>query len=327
MIVTVTANPSIDRTIALAATLTRGAVLRASGSRREPGGKGINVARAVAAAGDDVCALFPAAADDPLVTELIADGLPHACVPVPTEVRTNLTVTEGDGTTTKINLPGTAWTDATRAQFTELIVSRASGADWVALCGSLPPGVPEDWYVELIVGLRGLDCRIAVDTSDAPLCALAASFDTAAPHLLKPNGHELAQLVNAPSAVDADDLETRAAAGDLTPALDAAATLHERSGAAVLATLGAAGALLVTDEGAWFGTPPPIEPRSTVGAGDSSLAGYLLADTHGLPPEQRLALAISYGAAAAALPGTQPPQPTMVNPSEVTITALTSGAA
>ena len=79
--------------------------------------------------------------------------------------------------------------------------------------------------------------------------------------------------------------------------------------AAALVTLGGDGAVLVTADGAWHGTPPPTRVRSTVGAGDSSLAGYLLAETTGAAPEERLRSGIRYGSAAASLPGTQPPTP------------------
>ena len=106
MIVTVTPNPSIDRTVTLATPLTRGAVHRVSSVTTEPGGKGVNVARALTLAGVDAVALLPASGTDPLVTALQASGVPFRCVPISAPVRTNIAVTEMDGTTTKINEPG-----------------------------------------------------------------------------------------------------------------------------------------------------------------------------------------------------------------------------
>jgi 1-phosphofructokinase len=105
-------------------------------------------------------------------------------------------------------------------------------------------------------------------------------------------------------------------------AATAAATLSGRSAGAVLATLGAAGAVLVDGTGAWHATPPPTTVVSTVGAGDASLFGYLLADLRGAPAPERLATAVAYGAAAAGLPGTTPPAPTDVRISEVRVRPL-----
>ena len=106
MIVTVTPNPSIDRTVALATPLTRGEVHRVTSVTTEPGGKGVNVARALTLAGVDAVALLPASGTDPLVAALQGIGVPFRCIPITSPVRTNIAVTEMDVTTTKINEPG-----------------------------------------------------------------------------------------------------------------------------------------------------------------------------------------------------------------------------
>ena len=108
MIVTVTPNPSIDRTVSLGTTLTRGAVHRVTSATSEPGGKGVNVARALALAGLDALAVLPTSDDDPMVAALRAAGVTFRSVPVGGVVRTNLAITEIDGTTTKLNEPGAA---------------------------------------------------------------------------------------------------------------------------------------------------------------------------------------------------------------------------
>jgi 1-phosphofructokinase len=94
----------------------------------------------------------------------------------------------------------------------------------------------------------------------------------------------------------------------------------------VLVTLGAHGAVLVDATGAWHAAPPPTTVVSTVGAGDSSLFGYLLGDVSGRSPDQRLALAVAYGSAAAGLPGTTMPHPTQVRPELVSVRRLDQGA-
>ncbi|GAA4476761.1 hexose kinase [Rhodococcus olei] len=318
MIVTLTANPSLDNTVELATRLERGAVHRATATSTDPGGKGVNVARVIAAAQYPTLAILPARAEDALVTALTDRGIAHRLVPTAGPVRSNLTITEPDGTTTKLNEPGHPLDEAQLEALTGLLTEHVPDAGWVALCGSLPPGAPDDWYGRLVRALRPLPCAIAIDTSDVPLRALAAGFPDTAPDLVKPNSEELSQL----TGCDAASLEAAAAAGDPGPTVRAARALLDRGVGTVLVTLGSAGAVLATADGAWFARAPRITPRSTVGAGDASLAGYLLADVAGDDPERALQLAVAYGTAAAGLPGTALPRPDQVDRDAVTVTAL-----
>ncbi|UGU29530.1 1-phosphofructokinase family hexose kinase [Mycolicibacterium smegmatis] len=318
MIVTVTLNPSLDRTVTLTAPLTRGAVQRVDSVTVEAGGKGINVAKALTSAGVDALALLPAATDDPLLTALRCADVPFAAVPIAEPVRTNIAITENDGTTTKLNERGATLDTAALDAITRCVVDEAQHAAWVVLSGSLPPGVPPQWYADVVARLAPLPCRVAVDTSDAPLAALASKLSTASPELMKPNVEELASI----SGVAEADLETTVAEGDLSLVVAAAVKLVERGVGAVLATLGAAGAVLVDGTGAWFAAPPPITARSTVGAGDASLAGYLRAEVGGAEPSQRLRMAVAYGGAAAALPGSALPVPAQLDLDAVRVTDL-----
>jgi 1-phosphofructokinase len=323
MIVTVTPNPSIDRTVTLGTPLTRGAVHRIGSVTNEPGGKGVNVARALGLAGLDTIAVLPAADADLILAALRAAGVPFRNVPIRGQVRTNLAITESDGTTTKLNEPGAPFEAAALQELTHTVLQVAQGASWVVLSGSLPPGIPVHWYADMVAALSDYDCRVAVDTSDAPLAALAAGFGTAAPDVIKPNAEELAGLTGHSAA----ELESAAAQGDTGPVVAAARQLVDRGAAAVLVTLGAAGAVLVDGDGSWLATPPPIVPRSTVGAGDSSLAGYVRAALEGAPPAQRLQMAVAYGSAAAALPGSALPAPSQINTEAVAVRSLSPSAA
>ena len=318
MIVTVTPNPSIDRTVGLTGPLTRGAVHRVASVTTEPGGKGVNVARALTLAGVDTVALLPAPPNDPLVAALSASAVRFDVVPNGGAVRTNLAITEHDGTTTKLNEPG-ATLDATALDaLTMAVVAVAETASWVVLSGSLPPGVPDYWYAHVAALLAPYPCRVAVDTSDGPLAALVASLDRAAPDLIKPNAEELAGVLGySPQA-----LEAAVAQGDPEPVVTAASQLVDRGVRAVLATLGAAGAVLVDETGSWMAAPPPIVARSTVGAGDASVAGYLRADVGGAVPPERLQMAVAYGSAAAALPGSALPSPEQVDLDAVRVTPI-----
>ena len=341
MIVTLTPNPSLDRTVTLPGPLVRGGVNRLSGVVVEPGGKGVNVARVLVSAGQPAAAVLPAAAHDPLLLALeAAAAAPSAgsaalstrAVTVAAPARINTAVTEPDGTTTKLNEPGAALSpqevDAVETALLEAVTAAAAGEGagarhWAVLSGSLPPGVPADWYARLVRLLResapGL--RIAVDTSDEPLAALAAGLPESAPDLVKPNGEELGQLVGLP-ADRAMALEEGAAHGDLAPVADAARILVDLGLGAVMATLGPAGAVLVTGGGAWHATAPKVPVASTVGAGDSSVAGYVLADVRSGDEPERLRTAMVYGSAAASLPGTTLPTPGDLPAQEVVVTRL-----
>ena len=303
MIVTVTPNPSIDRTVALAGPLGRGTVQRADSMTSQAGGKGINISRAAVAADVATLAVLPSAADDPFVLELSAAHIPSLTVRPAGPVRVNITISEPDGTTTKLNSPGPVVTAADLAALADAVAGHAVEADWVVLAGSLPPGAPDEWYADLVATLRDLDARVAVDTSDGPLRALVAGLTRGAPHLMKPNGAELASFTGAdPVALEADPAAAARAARRLV-----SSGVDE-----VLVTLGPHGAVLVTTDGAWHAAPPPTTVVSTVGAGDSSLFGYLLGDLRQQDPAHRLALAVAYGSAAAGLPGTTIPRPSQV---------------
>ena len=314
MIVTLTANPSHDRTVTLSEPLRHGAVQRASSVLSQAGGKGVNISRASVSAGVPTLAVLPAPShDDPFVLELLAAGIDCRPVDHPGDLRVNITISDPDGTTTKLNSPGPEMTDATRAALADALQRRTGEGDWVVLAGSLPPGAPVEWYADLVGVLAGTAAKVAVDTSDAPLRALVDRLDHAAPHLMKPNGHELASL----TGHDGDDLEKNPVA-----AARAARELIGRGVESVLVTLGGNGAVLVTDGHAWHATPPATTVVSTVGAGDSSLFGYLLAAIEDRAPGDRLALAVAYGSAAAGLPGTTIPHPEQVDPTQVRVTDL-----
>lgn len=313
MIVTLTANPSHDRTVNLTGPLERGAVQRAESVISQAGGKGVNISRACVAADLPSIAVLPADKDDPFVLELLAAGID--CRPVPHEgdLRVNITITEPDGTTTKLNSPGPQATPRLLEALEDALVRRAGVADWIVLAGSLPPGTPSEWYADLVAALRRAGARVAVDTSEAPLKALVEALPESAPHLMKPNGEELASFTgHAAEELEADPLA----------AAEAGLGLVRRGVEAVLVTLGPYGAVLVNAQGGWHATPPPTTVVSTVGAGDSSLFGYLFGDVTGRDPDQRLALAVAYGSAAAGLPGTTIPHPRQVRPDLVHITRL-----
>ena len=293
MIVTLTPNPSVDRAITVA-HLERGEVNRATEVHVDAGGKGLNVARAVTAQGGDAVAVLPAGgAEGVLLGELLDDaGVAHVSVPVAGAARVNITVAEPDGTTTKLNEPGPALSAAELEALLDAAVSRAADSAWLVGCGSLPPGAPTELYATLVERGHAAGARVAIDSSGP---ALAAAI-LASPDLIKPNHEELAELVGYP-------LPT------LSDVLNAARDLVSGGIATVAVSLGAHGALLVTDAAVLHARATVERPLSTVGAGDCMLAGLLHGLATGLDHAAALSAAVAWGSAAVSLPGSSVPSP------------------
>ena len=240
MIVTLTANPSLDRTVSLSAPLRAGEVQNADAVREDAGGKGINVTRVLRGSGAASTAVLPLDPSDPFGAVLRAADVPFTPVAVNGATRANLTLADADGVTTKINLPGVTRTSADGDALIDAVVAAAAGARWLVLAGSLPPGLPDTFYVDVIDAVRGagfdagVGPRIAVDTSGP---ALREVVRRGAPDLIKPNDEELAELagVSLDSGLALPEAVAAVAAG-LVPA---------RVGAAFV-TLGGDGAVLVT---------------------------------------------------------------------------------
>ncbi|MFI1150280.1 1-phosphofructokinase [Streptomyces sp. NPDC020817] len=301
MILTVTPNPSLDRTYEVP-SLERGAVLRATGDRVDPGGKGVNVSRAVAAAGVFTTAVLPlGGAPGALIAKLLGlQGVDVTAVTIAGQTRSNIALVERDGTLTKINAPGPELTAEESALLLETARTATGRPEWIAACGSLPRGLPSEWYADLVARARESGARVALDTSGPALTAALP----ARPDLIKPNATELAQAVGRPLAT----------LGEVTRA---AQELRSRGAGAVLASLGVDGQLLVSAEGTYHGTAPVTAVRSDVGAGDASLAGFLIAGGTGA---KALASALAHGAAAVQLPGSAMPTPADLHPEAVHIT-------
>lgn len=303
-IVTLTPNPSLDRALHLD-RLETGAVNRAAATHLHPGGKGINVSRALAAHGVASRAVLPSGGADgaQVVALLAAHGVETHPVPVAGDTRSNITLSEACGATTKINAPGPVLSaDEQAALLAAVSAEVRAGATAVVAAGSLPAGVDDGFFARVADLGAAHGVPVLLDTSGAPLAAAVAHGGLA---LVKPNDEELAELVG-------HDLVT---VGDV---LAAAHQVRAQGTGAVLVSLGAHGALLVTGGGAWWAGGPPLVPVSTVGAGDSTLAGFLAADGD---PADRLRRAVAWGRAAVLLPGSAAPHPGDIRPDEVAVLA------
>ena len=294
MIVSVTVNPSLDRTVEVD-RLERGAVLRTSSPVLEPGGKGVNLSRALARNGVASIAVLPVAGAEgaELSTLLEAAGVVTRLVPVSGRTRSNLTVAEPDGTVTKLNEPGSSLSTADFSLLSAMLASLVTVRDWVVFSGSIPPDCSGDQLVGLMKTVTDLGASLAVDTSGD---ALTASI-TARPRLIKPNRAELAEAVGR-------ELDS------ISEVIAAAEELRGRGVERVLVSLGADGAVLVSERGAIVGESTVRLQRSTVGAGDCFLAGFLSKFSIDESAEDAaLVEALAWGAAAVSLPGTSVPGP------------------
>ncbi len=304
MIVTVTPNPAIDVTLTVD-VLEIGEVNRTTSKHRDPAGKGINVSRALSKNGHATVAVFPA---DPINGSWIVRALGEANVessttPIIGEVRNNITIVDGNGETTKINEPGPVVTPVeVTALIDKLERKLAAKPAWLVAAGSLPIGLDAEFFVDLGARAREAGVRFAVDTSGA---ALARVVEAGKVDLIKPNLEELSELVGR-------DLTT---VGDVVAAARGALPHSE-----VLVSLGENGALLITPDAVLWAGHPPVVADSTVGAGDSALAGYLSAssDRSGSNDHHAaLSTAVAWGTAAVTLPATTVPGPTDIDVARV----------
>jgi 1-phosphofructokinase len=281
VIVTVTPNPSIDRTIRLE-QFVLGGLNRAHSAMSEAGGKGINVSCALATEGVETVAVVPLAALSAVqYLGLLADVVPVSAVPIAGAMRVNVSIIESDGRVTKLNEPGPPLS-ATDADAIVTAAASASRSGWVVGCGSLPPGAPRDFYARL-ARLATSDRRIAIDSSGDALAA-AIGADIA---LVKPNRQELEGLAKRP-------LDT------LGEVVDVAREMVARGGAA-LVSLGADGALYVEADGAVHAEARLADAANPVGAGDALLAGFLAAGAR----REALPVAVAWAVAAVRSPGTR----------------------
>ena len=293
MIVTLTLNPSLDRTVEVPG-LVRGEVIRASAGRLDPGGKGVNVARALLANGVAARAVLPAggAVGRQLVELLEAEGVAMTAVPITGATRSNLTLSEPDGTVTKINEGGELLGPDEIDLLADAAMELVGPLDWVVLSSSLPTGVDAGVYARMTERFRAAGIEVAVDTSGPALVRAVRAHPT----IVKPNRDELSEALGRDITSFAD-------------AIAAAEVLRAAGAGSVLASVGPDGAVLVDRDGVVFGDCAVDEPRSTVGAGDCLLAGFLAVRSSGASRHEALATALLWAAAAVELPGSAVPAP------------------
>lgn len=293
-IVTLTMNPAIDLA-ATAENIRPTDKIRCAAPRFDPGGGGINVARTVAALGEPVTAVFPAGGPaGALLEELVRDaGVPAHVVAASGVTRENLAVTDTvSGDQFRFVFPGPRSTAPEQHRCLAELERVARGARYVVASGSLPPGVPADFYQTVANLFSELDVRLILDTSGAPLRAVRGGV-----HLLKPSVRELREYIGRPL----DDAAARLAA--------VRRLITTGVCEIVVLSLGAEGALAASAEGEEWFEPVEVRVRSGIGAGDAMVGGIAVGLTRGYSLGDAVRLGLCSAAAALETPGTRPGRP------------------
>ncbi|WP_282702663.1 1-phosphofructokinase family hexose kinase [Streptomyces sp. CC219B] len=283
MILTVTLNTALDITYRVRG-LQPHASHRVSEVTERPGGKGLNVARVLAALGHEVTVTgFAGGATGRVVQDGLRTtrGLADALLPIAgTTRRTIAVVDEHTGDTTQLNEPGPIISPAEWSAFREAYDDLLTSASAVALCGSLPPGVPVGAYAGLVRAARAAGVPVLLDAAGEALRRGVA----ARPDIIKPNADELAELT-----------------GSHEP-FRATQDARRRGARSVVTSLGPEGLLAHTPDGHWRATPPARVHGNPTGAGDAAVAGLLSGLVEQLPWPTRLARAAALSAASVQAP-------------------------
>ncbi|WP_299846543.1 1-phosphofructokinase family hexose kinase [uncultured Paracoccus sp.] len=291
-ILTITLNPALDLSTGIERVVPD-QKLRCEKPEVDPGGGGINVSRAIQILGGQSTALVAlgGATGTRIADMLKSDGLSVMRLTAPGETRQSLAVSEREtGHQFRFVLPGPEWHRAHVADAMSAIAEAARAGGWVVLSGSNPPGVPAGFAQMLAVRLKDSAARLLVDTSGEALRAIAASSTPV--DVLRMDSLEAEGLAGRPLPHRRDSAEF------------AAGLVRDGVARAVIVARGADGSVIAGDEGVWHAEAISVPVVSAVGAGDSFVAGFLLATARNQPVPETLALGAAAASAACMTPAT-----------------------
>ncbi len=289
-IVTITFSPCIDKGTSVPALVAE-KKLKCSAPKLEPGGGGINVARAIKKLGGDATAIFPSGGyTGKFFNHLIEkENVPAVIIETATETRENIIVLdESSNNQYRFGMPGTELSESEWKQILKA-AETINDAEFIIASGSLPPGVPLNIYAQLAKIAKNNNAKFIVDTSGG---ALKPAVDEGV-YLLKPNLGELSSLAGKKELLPEEVKEV------------AASIIANGKCEVMVVSMGAAGAMLVTKDGSVMITPPSVERKSTVGAGDSMVAGIVLYLSQGHSITEAVQYGVACGTAATMKPGTE----------------------
>ncbi len=260
---------------------------------RDAGGKGINISRALCSMGvpNTAVAVIGSEGREEFERSLVSDGIKALTVEVEGRIRENITLHTKSGEETRISFAGPRVTKALLDKVYATLSAIVDADTVLTFTGSAPEGIGREELVGFLSRLKDRGVKLVIDSrslkKEDVLCLK--------PFLIKPNEDEVAEY--------ADESVT-----DLKGALSAASKLREQGIENVMISLGSRGAVLCCATGAYMASAPKIDALSTIGAGDSSVAGFLAAMREGLEMQDVLRTAVAYGSAACLTQGTKPPR-------------------
>jgi 1-phosphofructokinase family hexose kinase len=287
LILTLTINPAIDRNVMVdrLAFEDRGYILSSS---EAAGGRGINASRVIHMFGGDTLAIATAGGNAGCRFQMLKEccSFPMELVPIEQELRTNLTITDKQGLTVKLNELGPAITAKELERVASVIEGKLSKATWFMICGSIPPSVPPQFYKELVALAQKRQVKVLLDTDgDALLQGLEAC-----PTVVTPNQPEAERLLNRA-------LITR------THLIEALQRIRGMGASSVVLSLGSRGAIAQADGGMFEVIPPRVDAVCPIGAGDALAAAFVWATDNGKQFTEAVRWGVAAGTASAILPG------------------------
>lgn len=257
----------------------------------QAGGKGVNISRALVSNGTENLALLVLGQEngDSFLRNLDADGVTYETITVPGRIRENITIHTGP-TETRISFPGFSVTPDLLESLSKTLLEKADDETVVTMTGRVPEGITVGDIMDLLRAAAEKGAKIVVDSRSFSL----KDLKDLKPWLIKPNQEEISAYLGREIS-------------SLEQTLTEAKALYKAGIRNVMISMGGDGALLVCDEGAFIAIPPKVEVKSTIGAGDSSIAGFVACPYD--DAAKRLQWAVAYGSAACMTEGTLPPKP------------------
>lgn len=263
-------------------------------TEREAGGKGVNISRALTMNGVDNLALLAVgdANGADFCRELDKDGMTYEAIELKGRIRENITIHTKDAPETRLSFTGFATDESLLEKFEEKLLPMLESGDLVTFTGSVPSGISMAAVKGFIANIKNTGAKVVIDSRSFKKDDLIETK----PWLIKPNEEEIAVYLGR----EIDSFES---------VMDGAMALYESGIENVMISLGSKGALLVCADGAFIAHPPKIKAISTIGAGDSSIGGFLAAAAAGKRSDEMIKTAVSFGSAACMSAGTRPPVP------------------
>ena len=298
MIVTVTMNPAIDKTVDVE-SFVHGGLNRVKHIIMDAGGKGINVSKTIKALdGDSIATGFLGGNNGNTIAKMLeGDQVNAQFVTVDGETRINTKIVEADGTVTELNEAGPKISEEEQKKLEEQLMQYAKEGTWFVLSGSVPAGVPTSIYGDIIRMLHEKGAKVFLDTDGE----LFTESLAAKPEVIKPNRVELEKYIGAEHSLTEEEL------------LSVGNNLLDKGIGTVIISLGHEGALFLTKEQSLKCPAIPVKVHSTVGAGDALVAAFTYGMDKGEDFESCAKLGIATSAGAVSTEGTKPPTRQMVD--------------